>query len=152
MAKTTAQCGLLVAWVAAALLGGCDDSEKQKALAEAAQAKVELVKLRAEVVGLKGEISYLKEKLQTANQARDKLQQQLDQLLEERDIVVTEADSAQEQSDKLATTLAEQTKKAGELDKQVELLKGVIRELQTRIEPNTTPEQPKETTQMQTAE
>jgi chromosome segregation ATPase len=143
MTKTAVQCGLLIACITVMMLSGCKDDNKKKALAEAAQAKVELVKVKAEMAKLKGEVSYLNEKLQTANQDKDKLQQQLDDLLKERDTVITEADNSLEQTDKLTTVLAEQIRKANELQKQVEQLKAVIRALQSRIEPNKPPEQPK---------
>jgi len=143
MTKITAQWSLLIALVAIAILSGCDDGKKKKALAEAAQAKTEAVKLKAEVVELKGEISYLKEKLQTANVARDKLRKQSDELIEDKEAVTTDVQDAQQEVDNLKALLAEQTKKANELQKQVDQLKAVIREFQTRIEPNKTPEQPK---------
>jgi len=130
------------------ILAGCDDGEKRKALAEAAQAKVELVKLRAEIVKLKGEISYLRQNLQTENQARDNLQQKLDQLLEEKDTAITEAQDNQQQNDNLVLVLAEQTKKANDLEKQVEQLRAVILELQAAIEQQIT-EQPQSTEQIQ---
>jgi chromosome segregation ATPase len=135
---------------AAVMLTGCDDGKKKKALAEAAQAKAEAVKLKAESVALKGEVSFLKDRLQTANQARDKLQKQLDQLFEDKEAVTTDAQDALKENDSLKALLAEQTKKTDELQKQVEQLKAVIRELQTKIEPNKPPEQPKETEQTQT--
>ena len=143
---------LLSSYALVLLFAGCKDDEKKKALAEAAQARAEAVKLQAEIVQLKGEASYLREQLLTANQAQDKLKEQVDLHLEEKDAVITEAQDSQQESDKLSTLLAEQTKKATELEKQVVQLKAVIRELQSRIDPNKPPEQSKETQQSQTAE
>jgi chromosome segregation ATPase len=137
------QYSLFIALVAITLLIGCDDGKKKKALAEAAQAKTEAVKLRAETVALKGEISYLKEKLQTANQAQNKLQKQLDELLEENNAATKDTLDTQQETNNLKAMLAEQTKKAGDLAKQVEQLKAVIRELQVKIEKPKTAEPPK---------
>jgi chromosome segregation ATPase len=137
-----AQIRLLVILATIVLLAGCKNDEKKKALAEA-QARAEVVKLKADTVALKGEISFLKDRLQTANQARNKLQNQLDQLNEDKEAVTTDAQDALQENDKLKSLLAEQTKKTDELQKQVDQLKAVIRELQKKIEPNKPPEQPK---------
>jgi chromosome segregation ATPase len=131
-------------------LAGCKDDGKRKALAEAAQARAEIVKLKAETVQLKSEVSYLNEKLATANQAKDNIQIQLNQLIEDSNATTTDADGVQQENDKLKTLLAEQIKKTGELEKQVETLKAVINALQARIEQQKTAEQPKATEQTQT--
>jgi chromosome segregation ATPase len=116
---------------------GCKDTKKQKDLAEeAAQAKAEVIKSKAEIVQLKSEISYLNEKLVAANASRDKVQIQLDTLIQDQNAVTTDADYLQKENDKLKKVLTEQIKKGIELGKQVESLKEVIRELQTRIDPN----------------
>jgi uncharacterized coiled-coil DUF342 family protein len=60
----------------------------------------------------------------------------MDKLFEDQNAVTTDADDLQKENDKLKKVLAEQVKKGNELGKQVETLKAVIRELQTRIEPN----------------
>jgi chromosome segregation ATPase len=85
-------------------------------------------------MGLKGEVGYLKEKLLAANQARDMLKERLDELLEDQNSIATEAQNAQVEIDGLKAKLAEQIKKATELEKQVEQLKAVIREVQTKLE------------------
>lgn len=142
MNDKTAQIRLLVILTTIIMFAGCKNDEKKKALV-AAQARAEVVKLKADTVALKGEISFLKDRLQTANQARNKLQNQLDQLNEDKEAVTTDAQDALQENDKLKSLLAEQTKKTDELQKQVEQLKAVIRELQKKIEPNKPPEQPK---------
>ncbi len=141
---------LLVILVLIMALAGCKDDGKRKALAEAAQARAEIVKLKAETVQLKSEVSYLNEKLATANQAKDNIQIQLNQLIEDSNATTTDADGVQQENDKLKTLLAEQIKKTGELEKQVETLKAVINALQARIEQQKTAEQPKATEQTQT--
>lgn len=115
-------------------LSGCKKDEEKQALAEAAQARVELVKTKAEVVALKSEVSFLKEKLLKANQARDQLREQLNESLQEHDTVATEAQDAVGEIENLKAKLAEQTKKSAELEKQVDQLKGITRELQTRLD------------------
>jgi chromosome segregation ATPase len=131
-------------------LAGCKDDGKRKALAEAAQARAEIVKLKAETVQLKSEISYLNEKLVAANEARDKIQIQLAQLTEDSNATTTDADDLQQENDKLKTLLAEQIKKTGELQKQVETLKAVLNALQARMEQQKVAEQPKVAEQNQT--
>ena len=125
---------------------GCKDAKKQKALAEeAAQAKTEVIKSKAEIVQLKSEISYLNEKLVTANQARDNAQIQLDHMIKDSNSAVTNEDNIQQENDKLRKLLAEQLKKDNELEKRIENLKAVIRELQARIEqPPVTEQTPKD--------
>ena len=124
-------------------LAGCKDDGKRKALAEAAQARAEVVKLKAETVQLKSEISYLNEKLVAANLAKDNIQIQLAQLIEDSNATTTDVENVQQENDKLKTLLAEQIKKTGELEKQVETLRAVINVLQARIEQQKVTEQPK---------
>jgi chromosome segregation ATPase len=128
---------ILIILVLTMATAGCKNTKKQKALAEeAAKAKAEVIKLKAESVQLKSEISYLNEKLVAANNARDKIQIQLDKLTEDQNAVTTDADEFLKENDNLKKMLAEQVKKGNELKIQLENLKAVIRELQTRIEPN----------------
>ena len=141
---------MLIILVLTISLAGCKDDGKRKALAEAAQARAEIVKLKAETVQLKSEVSYLNEKLAAANQAKDKIQIQLGQLIDDSNATTTDADGIQQENDKLKTQLAEQIKKTGELEKQVETLKAVINVLQTRIEQQKAAEQPKATEQTKT--
>ena len=131
-------------------VAGCKDDGKRKALAEAAQARAEVVKFKAETVQLKSEVSYLNEKLAAANQAKDNIQIQLDLLIEDSNATTTDADDVQQENDKLKALLAEQIKKTGELEKQVETLKAVINALQARIEQQKAAEQPKATEPNQT--
>ena len=141
---------LLVILVLIMALAGCKDDGKRKALAEAAQARAEVVKLKAETVQLKSEISYLNEKLVAANLAKDNLQIQLNQLIEDSNATTTDAEDIQQENDKLKTLLAEQIKKNGELEKQVETFRAVITVLQTRIEQQKVAEQPKAAEQTKT--
>jgi chromosome segregation ATPase len=143
MIKITTQNRLLIILVLIVSLAGCKDDGKQKALAEAAQARAEVVKLKAETVQLKSEVSYLNEKLAAANIAKDNIQIQLNQLIEDSNVTTTDADDLQKENDKLKKVLAGQIKKVGELEKQVETLKAVINVLQTRIEQQKAAEQPK---------
>ncbi|MGA2678940.1 MAG: hypothetical protein ABSF37_06515 [Sedimentisphaerales bacterium] len=143
MAKNRLFIRLLIILVLTISLAGCKDDKKQKALVEEiARAKAEAVKLRAETVQLKSEISYLNEKLVTANQARDNMQIQLDQVIKDSNAAVINADDIQQENDKLRKLLAEQLKKNNELEKQVETLRTVIRELQARMDPNKIAEHP----------
>ncbi|MGB7581148.1 MAG: hypothetical protein WBL85_01700 [Sedimentisphaerales bacterium] len=143
MGKNRLATRLLIILVLAISLASCKDDKKQKALVEEiARAKAEAVKLRAETVQLKSEISYLNEKLVTANQARDNMQIQLDQMIKDSNSAVTNTDNIQQENDKLRKLLAEQLKKNNELEKQVEYLKMVIREIQARIDPNKIAEHP----------
>jgi uncharacterized protein YhaN len=150
MIKITTQNRLLILLVLIVALSGCKDDGKQKALAEAAQARAEAVKLKAETVQLRSEISYLNEKLAAANIAKDNIQIQLNQLIEDSNLTTTDADDLQKENYKLKKALAGQIKKVGELEKQVETLKAVINMLQTRIEQQKTAEQPKTTEPNQT--
>ena len=150
MIKITTQNRLLIILVLIVSLAGCKDDGKQKALAEAAQARAETVKLKAETVQLKSEVSYLNEKLAAANIAKDNIQIQLNQLIEDSNATTTDAEDVQQENDKLKTLLAEQIKKTGELEKQVETLKAVINVLQARIAQQKAAEQPKATEPNQT--
>jgi chromosome segregation ATPase len=150
MIKITTQNKLLIILVLIMVLAGCKDDGKRKALAEAAQARAEVVKLKAETVQLKSEVSYLNEKLAAANQAKDNLQIQSDLLIEDSNATTTDAEDVQQENDKLKTLLAEQIKKTGELEKQVETLKAVINAFQARIEQQKVAEQPKATEPNQT--
>jgi len=149
MTDRAAHIRLLIILTALVLPAGCKDDEKKKAFAEAAEARMELIKAKAEMVKLKGEISYLKDKLQTVTLTRDDLQEQLDQSLKEHDDDATETQNSQQEIDNLKAMLAEQNKKAGELERQVEQLKTIIREFQARIEQKDA-NQPKPAEQTQT--
>ena len=146
MGKNRLVVRLLIILVLTISLAGCKDDKKQRALVEeVARAKAEAVKLKAETVQLKSEISYLNEKLVTANQARDNAQIQLDQMIKDSNSAVTNEDNIQQENDKLRKLLAEQLKKDNELEKRIENLKAVIRELQARIEqPPVTEQTPKD--------
>ncbi len=155
MAKNRLVANLLIILILIILIlmmavAGCKDDGKRKALAEAAQARAEVVKFKAETVQLRSEISYLNEKLVTANMAKDNLQIQLAQLIEDGNATTTDVEDVQQENDKLKAQLAEQIKKTGELEKQIEMLKGVINVLQTRIEQQKAAEQPKATEQTKT--
>jgi chromosome segregation ATPase len=143
MGKNRLVVRLLIILVLAISLAGCKDDKKQKALVEeVARAKAEAIKFKAETVQLKSEIGYLNEKLVTANQARDNMQIQLDQVIKDSNTAVTNEDNIQQENDKLRKLLTDQLKKNNELEKQLETLRMVIRELQTRIEPNKIAEHP----------
>ncbi len=146
MGKNRLVVRLLIILVLTISLAGCRDDKKQRALVEeVARAKAEAVKLKAETVQLKSEISYLNEKLVTANQARDNAQIQLDHMIKDSNSAVTNEDNIQQENDKLRKLLAEQLKKDNELEKRIENLKAVIRELQARIEqPPVTEQTPKD--------
>ena len=129
--------------VLAISLAGCKDDKKQKALVEEiARAKAEAIKFKAETVQLESEISYLNEKLVAANLARDNLQIQMDQVIKDSNAATINVDNIQQENDKLRKLLAEQLKKNNELEKQIEMLKAAIQELQTRSEPNKITERP----------
>jgi len=143
MGKNRLAVRLLIILVLAISLAGCKNEKKQKALVEEiARAKAEAVKFKAETVQLKSEISYLNEKLVTANQARDNMQIQLDQVIKDSNAAGTNEDNIQQENDKLRKLLADQLKKNNEQEKQLETLRTVIRELQTRMEPNKITEHP----------
>jgi len=123
-------------------LAGCKKDGEKEAIAEAAQARMELVKAKAEAMGLKGEVSYLREKLLAANQARDILKQQVDELLEDHNSIATESQNAEVEIEGLKAKLAEQTRKANELEKQIEQLKAIAREFQAKVDQQKNEEQP----------
>jgi len=125
---------LLCTGILVLFLTGCKDDEKKKALAEATQAKTDLIKAKAENVRLKGEAAYLRDKLQTIEKSRADLESQINQLLEDQNAAATGEQTVEAERDKLKTMLAEQMKKSAELEKQVEQLKAVIREIQTKLE------------------
>jgi hypothetical protein len=125
---------VLCSFVLVLFLAGCKNDEKKKAQAEAAQTKTELIKLKAENVRLKGEAGYLRDRLQTVEKSKADLENQMNQLFEDQNETATGEQTAQAERDKLKTMLAEQMKKSAELEKQVEQLKAVIREIQTKLE------------------
>jgi hypothetical protein len=65
----------------------------------------------------------------------------MNQLLEDQNAASTGEQTAQAERDKLKTMLAEQIKKSSELEKQVEQLKAIIREVQTKLELQATEQQ-----------
>jgi chromosome segregation ATPase len=144
MGKNRLFVSLLIIPVLAISLAGCKNDKRQKALVEeVARAKAEAVKFKAETVQLKSEISYLNEKLAAANMARDNMQIQLDQMIKDSNSAVTSTDDIQQENEKLRKLLADQLKKNKELEKQLETLRTVIRELQARMtEPNKITEHP----------
>ena len=155
MAKNRLVANLLIILILIILIlmmavAGCKDDGKRKVLAEAAQARAEIVKLKAETVQLKSEVSYLNEKLVAANQAKDNLQIHLGLVIEDSNATTTDAEDVQQENNKLKTLLAEQIKKTGELEKQVETLKAVINAFQVRIEQQKVVEQPNATEQTKT--
>ena len=105
-------------------LMGCKDAEKEKALAEAAQAKAELAKTESERDAIKAELA-------TVTEARDKLQKQLlSKLTTLQNEDATKAKETQAQINKLMGQLKEQTEKAIGLQEQNKKLQETIDSLQ----------------------
>ncbi len=109
-----------------ALMGCKDEQEKQKALAEAAEAKMSLAKVKADLTMAKSQIAYLKEELEAAKETRNELQEQAEPLVGERDIAMAAAEKAQERIKNLTAQLNEQAQKEGILRKDIQELEMVI--------------------------
>jgi len=115
---------------------GCDDIEKQKALAEAEQAKVQLAKLqdtldktqsekdnfKAEVTKLSESLREAEAKLAEAVQARDNLKGQISE-------ITTSRDNLQQQVNKLTMLRDELQKKADTLTEERDGLQKRVTEL-----------------------
>jgi len=138
-------------------LTGCKDTEKEKAVAEAAAAKAELsaVKvilaqseterdnLKTSMTNLSESLKNAKSELTTIMQARDKLQaavdqamnvkEQLAELTKERDTAIAKAMSAQAMVDKLKGQLQEQIQKVVGLEGQNKNLQEMIDDLKEKL-------------------
>ena len=122
------------------VLSGCDNSEKEKALAQAAEAKASLLKIKTELIRTKAERDSIRDRLNETIEARDELAQQLKELNEDYDEVITETDTADEELGKsreaiqiLMSQMLEQTKKLNQLENQNSGLKATIEQLQTEL-------------------
>jgi chromosome segregation ATPase len=107
-------------------LMGCEDEEKKKALAEAAETKMSLAKVKADLTMAKSQVAYLKEELEAAKETRNELQEQAEPLVGERDIAMAAAEKAQERIKNLTAQLNEQAEKEGILRKDIKELELVI--------------------------
>ncbi|RPJ73476.1 MAG: hypothetical protein EHM20_12175 [Alphaproteobacteria bacterium] len=134
MEKNKIVAKLFLTALLALTLTGCKSDKKQKAAEEAAAARAEVVKVKAENVQLKSQISYLNEKLAVANQARDNIQDKFNKLIEDINMSATGTQDIEDENIKLRKLLAEQLKKSKETEKQIEMLKTAVNELQTKIE------------------
>jgi len=124
-------------------LTGCKDTEKEKAIAEAAAAKTELAKVKADLAGITSERDNLKLELATVTEARDKLQVAIDQtinlqkqlaeLTKERDTAIAEATDAQTMVERSKSQLQEQLQKVVELEDQNKKLQEMIDELKKKV-------------------
>ena len=124
-------------------LTGCKDSEKEKAVAEAAAAKAELAEVKADLAKITSERDNLKSELAAVIEARDKLQaatdqtidfrEQLAELMKERDIAIAKVTDAQTMVDKLKGQLQEQIQKSLGLEGQNKKLQEMIDELQKKL-------------------
>ncbi len=123
----------VVVLVMAGIVAGCKDTEKQKALAEAAQARIEIAKQQAEIVTLRGERAYLHEKLQTAEQTREQLQQQLDDLFQQQEEIIADANNAEQLNARVVTMLEEQARRASTVDNQNRQLTATVEQLNTVV-------------------
>ena len=124
-------------------LTGCKDSEKEKAVAEAAAAKAKLAGVKADLTKITSERDNLKSELAAVIEARDKLQaatdqaidvkEQLTELAKERDIAIAKVTGAQTMVDKLKGQLQEQIQKSLGLEGQNKKLQEMIDELQKKL-------------------
>ena len=124
-------------------LTGCKDSEKEKAVAEAAAAKAKLAGVKADLTKITSERDNLKSELAAVIEARDKLQaatdqaidvkEQLTELAKERDIAIAKVTDAQTMVDKLKGQLQEQIQKSLGLEGQNKKLQEMIDELQKKL-------------------
>lgn len=124
-------------------LTGCKDSEKEKAVAEAAAAKAKLAGVKADLAKITSERDNLKSELAAVIEARDKLQaatdqaidvkEQLTELAKERDIAIAKVTDAQTMVDKLKGQLQEQIQKSLGLEGQNKKLQEMIDELQKKL-------------------
>ena len=74
------------------IMGCKDEQEKNKALAEAAEARTSLAKVMADLTRAKSEIADLKEELEAAKETHNELQEQAEPLVGERDIAMAAAE------------------------------------------------------------
>ena len=124
-------------------LAGCKDTEKEKAIAEAAAAKAELIKFKGDLAKIMSERDSLKSELTAVAEARNKLQAMVEQagnikeqlagVSEERDAAIAMAAEAQSIVEKLKSQLAEQVKKITGLEEQNKKLQEMIEELKKNL-------------------
>jgi len=112
---------------------GCEDEEKKKALAEAAEARMSLSKVTVDLTRAKSQIAYLKEELEAVKQTHNELQEQTEPLFGERDNAMAAAEKAQERIKNLTAQLNEQAESAGMLRKDIKELELVIEKQERTI-------------------
>lgn len=124
-------------------LTGCKDTEKEKAVIEAATAKAELAKVKADLAKIMSERDNLKLQLATVTEARDKPQaavdqainvkEQLAELTKERDTAIAKAIDAQTMVERLKSQLQEQMQKVVAIEGQNKKLQEIIDELKKKF-------------------
>ena len=124
-------------------LTGCKDTEKEKAVIEAAAAKAKLAKVKADLARIMSERDNLKLQLATVTEARDKPQaavdqainvkEQLAELTKERDTAIAKAIDAQTMVERLKSQLQEQMQKVVAIEGQNKKLQEMIDELKKKF-------------------
>jgi len=143
MAKVKLIIMLLAVLCYSLTLTGCKDAEKEKAVAEATDAKAELAKVQDDLTAITNERDSLKSELAAAIQARDKLQaaadqattiqEQLSELTKERDTAIAKSTDAQSVIEKLKSALQEQIQKVTGLEGQNKKLQDMIEQLKKQL-------------------
>lgn len=107
-------------------LAGCEDEEKDKALAEAEQARVSLTRVKAQLARAEREIADLNESLETVKQNRDELASQVAELSRDRGIAFASSQEAQEMARSLSARSSEQNASAAALQGQINDLASLV--------------------------
>jgi chromosome segregation ATPase len=108
------------------ILTGCDDEQKDKALAEAEQSRVELRRVKAQLAKAEREIVDLNDALETVKKSRDELVQQVNELSKDRGSAPIASEQAQQAVKNLSTRTSEQNADTAALEKQLNDLLSLI--------------------------
>jgi len=113
---------------------GCEDKDKKKALAEAAEAKILLAKVKADLSKAKNKIADLEEELEAIKEIHDELQKQVEQRAGERDTAIAVAEQTLAKIKDLTAQSDGQVESVGILlHNEIEQLKAVIESQRTTI-------------------
>ena len=125
---------LIVLACSLVLMGCKDEQEKNKALAEAAEARTSLAKVMADLTRAKSEIADLKEEVEAAKENHNELQEQSESLAGERDFAMAEVEKAQEKIKNLTAKFNDQAEIELTLRKDIQELYLVIENQEKTIE------------------
>lgn len=133
MSRTLRAVGCLIV-LACVFVPGCKDEEKERALAEAEEARLELAKVKTALIRAHREAADLKEELAAVKETRNELQAQIDQIIKEHGTIIAQAGNAQERLRQLAAQSDDQAKSLSTLQSENSELKAMVESQQAIID------------------